>query len=272
MFVQEIKHKKKGSNTNYQNSSAISESESGSKNPFPTSFISSLLVANFFTHQTQSLHKLAEDETQNQKRKTKEKKMEFNSAFFVFRRVSDFEVNGTRQNDQKWRSYDGSPSARLRNCSKSIILLLGIHPVGNWKLVGYNFENSERCCWNGGGKIGGIAIFSSWLVIGREQYWWIGKACTTPEMRKCSNLQRPVFKCQNNNNQDKKQNKAITNIRMFCIFCYRGWLRPPTKTREGFCDGFKWKIWGCFVVVIFFSSPDTQCQFASVPSTMNSWT
>ena len=104
MFVQDIKHKKKGSNTNYQNSSAMSESESGSKNLFPTSFISSLLVANFFTHQTQSSHKLAEDETQNEKGKTKEKKMEFDSAFFVFRRISDFKVNavnGTRQNDQK---------------------------------------------------------------------------------------------------------------------------------------------------------------------------
>ena len=225
MFVQEIKHKKKGSNTNYQNSSAISESESGSKNPFPTSFISSLLVANFFTHQTQSSHKLAEDETQNQKRKTKEKKMEFNSAFFVFRRVSDFEVNGTRQNDQKWRSYDGSPSARLRNCSKSIILLLGIHPVGNWKLVVFKFEN-----W-GAAEIGleNKRVFLRWpisTVAHRKTYgppyiphfqfmtcdWpratrWIGNS-----YRKCSNLQRLAPKFENQKKSIRIKIIIITRI------------------------------------------------------------
>ena len=39
--------------------------------------------------------------------------------------------------------------------------------------------------------------------------------------------------------QDNKQNKTMRNIRMFGFFSYSGWLRPPTKTREGFFDGFK---------------------------------
>ena len=47
--------------------------------------------------------------------------------------------------------------------------------------------------------------------------------------------------------QDNKQNKRMRNIRIFGFFSYSGWLRPPTKTWEGFFDGFKWKIWGCFV-------------------------
>lgn len=214
MFVQEIKHKKKGSNNNYQNSSAMSESESGSKNLFPASFISSLLVANFFTHQTQSSHKLAEDETQNKKGKTKEQKMEFDSAFFVFRRISDFKVNavnGTRQNDQKWRSYDGSPSARLRNWSKSIILLLGIHPVGNGKLVVFNFENwvaAEIGLENKGHSP--FSVHDLWLAprntVDLQQL---------PEMLEftapCAKIWKPeeVDKNKNNyNNQDNKQNKA----------------------------------------------------------------
>ena len=74
-------------------------------------------------------------------------------------------------------------------------------------------------------------------------------ACDWPRAtRKYSNLQRLAenqkYMCikvdrEKNNNQDNKQNKAMRNIRMFGIFSYREWLRPPTKTREGFCDAFK---------------------------------
>ena len=54
-----------------------------------------------------------------------------------------------------------------------------------------------------------------------------------------SALKYKCIKSRQGKKINNKQNKTMRNTRMFGFFSYSGWLRPPTKTCEGFFDGFK---------------------------------